>query len=340
MIKISLDYKEVPKIELHCHLDGSLRVETIIDLVKEENLFDILDIDPSSSIDFFRQISTAPKNSNSLLDYLKAFDIPVAILQSEKNLERATYELMEDASKENIKYIEIRFAPLLHTKNGLSVKQIISSVLSGIYKAEEKFNIKGNIILGCMRNMSEEDAVSVIEAGKEFLSSGVVALDLCGPEEDGFCEKYIGAFNLAKKYGYKKTVHAGEAATGKNILDAVELLGADRVGHGVRLRENSEAYRLVKEKNTALEMCPTSNIQTKAVKSLKDHPFYEYYRDGINVTINTDNRTVSGVSLSEELETIFKAFDLNKSDYIKIYKETVNVCFASENTKNWLLELI
>ncbi len=167
--------ENMPKIELHCHLDGSLRDETVLEIVSGENLFSELSL---SDIEKVKKVLVAPKDSDSLLDYLKSFDLPVGIMQTRESLERVSFELMEDAFEENIKYIEVRFAPLLHTKKGLDVKDVIESVLLGIHKAEEIYDIKGSLILGCMRNMSEEDAVLVIEEGKRFLEAGVVAVEL------------------------------------------------------------------------------------------------------------------------------------------------------------------
>jgi adenosine deaminase len=329
--------ENMPKIELHCHLDGSLREETVLEIVSGENLFSELSL---SDIEKVKKVLVAPKDSDSLLDYLKSFDLPVGIMQTRESLERVSFELMEDAFEENIKYIEVRFAPLLHTKKGLDVKDVIESVLLGIHKAEEIYDIKGSLILGCMRNMSEEDAVLVIEEGKKFLGAGVVAVDLCGPEEEGFCMKYKNAFALAKEYGYRITVHAGEAASGVNVFDAVTELGAERIGHGVRTNDSKEIYELVKSKNITLEMCPTSNVQTNAVKSFEEHPFYDFYRDGLRVTINTDNRTVSDVTLSSEIDFVLNYYNMTDEDYYCMYKYAVEASFTNEDTKRWLLSFL
>ncbi len=329
--------ENLPKIDLHCHLDGSLRVETIQDLVIKEGLIEEFEL---TDIRKVKDIAVAPKNSTSLVEYLKSFDLPVGIMQTKDNLERVSFELLEDASEENIKYIEVRFAPLLHTKKGLTIKEIIESVLIGIKKAEEKYDIKGNLILGCMRNMTEEDAILIVEEGREFIGSGVVAVDLCGPEDEGFCKKFTKAFNLAKSYGYRITIHAGEAASANNVYDAVKMLGAERIGHGVRIKDNKDVYKLIKDSKIALEMCPTSNVQTKAVGSFKEHPFYNFYIDGLKVTINTDNRTVSDVSLSSEIEFVLNYFNLTKEDYYEIYKNSAKASFANNDIKSWLISLI
>ncbi|MFI8578268.1 adenosine deaminase [Rossellomorea aquimaris] len=321
----------MPKIELHCHLDGSVRPETIIDIAKREGIHI-----PSFDIEEMKEELIAPLDCESLDEYLEKFSIPNAVMQSKENLKRITYELYEDAAKENVKYMEVRFAPLLHTQKGLSVEEIIGSVIEGMKEAEEQFDIKGNIILSCMRTMSAERAFEVVEHGKSFLGKGVVAIDLCASEEEGFCGKFIEPIALAREYGYRVTIHAGETGVGKNVLEAVEWLGAERIGHGVYITDCPEAYQVVKEKQIVLEICPTSNVQTKAVNQFRDHPLYDFHRDGIKITINTDNRTVSDTTMAKECELVWGEFAMSDEDYREIYMNSVEACFASDEVKEGL----
>jgi len=326
-----MNSKTLPKIELHCHLDGSLRPETIIDIAKKEG-FEI----PSYDIEGIKNELIAPTDCDSLDEYLKRFVIPNLVMQSKENLRRVAFELFEDCAKENVKYMEIRFAPLLHTAKGLTVEEIIESVIEGIKDAEEIHDIKGNLILSCMRHMSAQDAFEVVEKGKQFLGKGVVAIDLAGSEVEGFCEKFIEPMALAKKYGYRVTIHAGETGIGKNVLEAVELLGAERIGHGVFIRDCAEAYNLVKEKGITLEMCPTSNVQTKAVTGYGNHPVYDYHKDGIKVTLNTDNRTVSDTDMTKECSVVFDEFNISEEDYRQIYYNSIDSSFADKGIKEAL----
>jgi adenosine deaminase len=326
-----MKFFDLPKIDLHCHLDGSLRPETIIAIAKEENI----DI-PSFDINEIKKQVIVPLECPSLNEYLKAFMIPNMVMQSKESLRRVTFELFEDAAKENVKYMEVRFAPVLHTVNGLEIEEIIQSVLEGIHEAEEKYDINGNLILSCMRNMSADIAREVIEKGKKFLGKGVVAVDLCANEEEGFCEKFIEPISLARKYGYKVTIHAGETGIGKNVLDAVELLGAERIGHGVFIKDHMEAYKIVKDKNIVLEMCPTSNVQTKAVKNFSKHPIYNFHKDGIKVTVNTDNRSVSNTNMKKEFEIVSKEFNISSEDYKHIYLNAIKASFADFKIKEKL----
>ena len=326
---------KLPKIELHCHLDGSIRVDTIIDIAKKENI----KLDSYKKCDVEKLVQV-PNDCTSLNEYLKRFDLANKVMQKSEYIKRITFELLEDAQKENVKYIEVRFAPLLHVNEGLSIEEIIQSAIDGINEAEKIYDIKGNLILCCMRTMSEEDAILVVEEGKKFLNKGVVGIDLAGPEEEGFVNKYKNALELANKYGYKITIHAGEAASGQNVIDAINIGKAQRIGHGVRIKDMKDAYDLVKQTKVVLEMCPTSNIQTKAVENFNDYPLYDFYKDGINISINTDNRTVSNINLTHEIKLIFDNFNMNKDEYVDIYLNNVNATFADEPTKEWLRKLI
>lgn len=332
-----MNFSVLPKIELHCHLDGSVRPETIIDIAKREGISI-----PSFDKEEMKKELIAPLDCETLDEYLKRFSIPNLVMQSKENLKRIAFELFEDAAMENVKYMEVRFAPLLHTQKGLFVEEIIQSVIEGMKDAEEQFDIKGNIILSCMRTMPAERAFEVVEKGKPFLGKGVVAIDLCASEEEGFCGKFIEPIALAREYGYRVTIHAGETGIGKNVLEAVEMLGAERIGHGVFIKDCEEAYTIVKEKQVVLEMCPTSNVQTKAVNQLSEHPIYDFHMDGIIVTVNTDNRTVSDTTMAKECDLVSNEFSLSEEEYKQIYMNSVGASFADvktkENLKKYLQE--
>lgn len=327
-----MNFIEMPKIELHCHLDGSLRSETIIDIAKREGIQL-----PSFDKDELQKELIAPLDCESLEEYLKRFSLPNLVMQSKDNLKRITFELFEDAAKENVKYMEVRFAPLLHTGKGLDVTEVIDSVLAGMREAESHYEIKGNIILSCMRTMSVDSAFEVVEKGKRFLGKGVVAIDLCAVEEEGFCGRFVEPIALARKYGYRVTIHAGETGIGENVLEAVKLLGAERIGHGVFIKDCPEAYNIVKDQQVVLEMCPTSNVQTKAVHLYSEHPIYQFHKDGIKVTINTDNRTVSDTTMAKEYDLVGSEFNLSEEDYRQIYINSLEASFADEETKKWCL---
>lgn len=321
----------LPKIELHCHLDGSLRVETAIELAKKEGI----ELE-SYEYDKVKELLVIPEECESLNDYLKRFDLPVSILQRPENLERVAFELMEDANKENVKYIEIRFAPLFHLEKGMTQEEVIASVIKGIRKAEELYDIRGNVILSCLRHHSVDSVYEVIEAGKKFIGKGVVAIDLAGCELENFVKPYEEVMKAAREAGFRVTIHAGETGYGKNVRDAIELLGAERIGHGLFIFNDEEAYNLVKNKGVTLEMCPKSNIDTKGVTKYEEHPIYKYHKDNIKVNLSTDNRTVSNITLTEEFENVDKAFNIDFEDYKKIYLDSVDASFCTDELKEQL----
>lgn len=326
-----MKYKELPKIELHCHLDGCLRVSTVKELMDKEQI----NLNLKNYDDIKREL-VVPEDCPSLNIYLKRFDLPIKLMQNKENLTRIAYELIEDVSKENVKYIEIRFAPLFHKEKGLKVNEIIESVLEGLRKGEEDFGVKSNLILSLLRHMDVSTVYEVIEGGKEFIGNGVVALDLAGGEEEGFCKKFKDAFELARKYGYKVTIHAGETGFASNVKDAIELLGAERIGHAVAIENDKDVYSLVKEKGITLEMCPKSNVQTKAVASYEVHPIKKFLEDDLYVNLSTDNRTVSDVTLTDECENINVNHSLNIKDVEKIYRNSIKGAFCNKETKAWL----
>ncbi len=329
-----MDINNLPKIELHCHLDGSLRVETVIELAKKENI----QLE-SYDYDYVKNLLTVEEDCDSLDEYLKRFELPNEVLQTKENLRRASYELLEDAVKDNVKYIEVRFAPIFHTKKGLALEEIIESVIDGIRDAENKYDIKGNVIISCIRGLDLEHVYESINASEKYLGKGVVAIDLAASEREDFAYEYIEAMKIAKEKGFRITIHAGETGFGKNVRDAINLLGAERIGHGVYIFNDVEAYKLVKENGITLEMCPKSNLDTKAVNSYEEHPIYKYHKDNIKVNLSTDNRTVSNINLNQETNKLVETFKVDIDEYKKIYINSVNAAFCDDETKAMLLAI-
>lgn len=327
--------RNLPKIELHCHLDGSLRIDTAIDLAKKEGI----DLE-SYEFNEVKKLLSIDEECSSLDQYLEKFHLPNKLMQSKDNLKRIAFELMEDGARENIKYMEIRFAPILHINNGLSLEDVIEAVIDGIKKAEDIYDIKGNVIISCMRNFDMEHVYASIKAGEKFIKKGVVGIDLAATEKEDFAYDYIEAIKEAKRCGFRITIHAGETGFGKNVGQAVKLLEAERIGHGIYIYNDEEAYKIVKEKGTVLEVCPKSNIDTKAINEYREHPLYNYYKDDIKITLNTDNRTVSNINLSDEIDSVMNAFNLSLEDYKKIYINSVDAAFCDEETKERLLSYI
>ena len=317
-----------PKIELHCHLDGSVRPSTIHELLAGK-----------MSLEAVEKALKAPVPCDSLDTYLTCFKYPIEVMQTPEVLERIAFEVMEDAANEKVKYMEIRFAPQLHREKGMAYSQIISAVLSGIKRAEKQYDIKGNVILSYLRNTPVAGILDVIHAGQPFLGRGVVALDLCGGENDLFSGRFREAFDMARAMGYQITIHAGETGILENVLEAVSLLGARRIGHGTALLQSSQAMALMAAEKVAIECCPTSNLQTKAVKDIQEHPIVPLLEKGVSVSINTDNRTVSDTNMTGEWQRVTKVFDFSEKTIKKITAQSIEASFASEAVKLWLKSL-
>ena len=327
-----MNYFNLPKIDLHCHLDGSVRPETILDLAREQNI-----TLPSNDIEEIRTLMIAPETCPNLGEYLQRFDLPLSVMQTAEGIERISFEVFEDAAKENVKYLEVRFGPLLHLELGLTLEQVFDSVVAGMKRAESLYDIKGNYILSILRHMPTDRIKEVLDTAEKHLNNGIVAFDLAGAELPGFCETFIPYAKYAIEKGYRVTIHAGEQGVGQNVFDAVSLLGAERVGHGIHISGHEDAYALVKTKHVALETCPSSNIQTKAVESLATHPVKDFYQDDIQITINTDNRTVSNTTMTDEVRKVVEEFNLSREDYFNIYKISIEHAFASDAVKTHLL---
>ncbi|MGL6258919.1 adenosine deaminase [Vibrio sp. WXL210] len=328
-----MNYLALPKIDLHCHLDGSVRPETVFELAVKQGF--AMPEDKEAVINSL----SAPEDCQNLDEYIDCFDLPIKVMQTKDSLERISFELFEDAANENVKYLEVRFGPLLHQHLGLSISDIIESVVSGMKRAEAIYNIHGNYILSVLRDMPQDKIKAVIDAGVPWLNNGVVAFDVAGGERPNFCADFPEFTQYAVDQGYRLTIHAGEQWCGQNVYDAVTMLDAERIGHGVHMKDHSEAYSIVKDKAIALEICPTSNVHTKCIEAFSEHPISEFYKDGIVVTINTDNRTVSQTTMTDEVKKVVETFQLTKEDYSKIYTYSVNNSFASEAVKQHLLEL-
>jgi adenosine deaminase len=322
--------RELPKFDLHVHLDGSMRPETVIELVRK------LPENRKFATTFDIERALFPPQRCTLKEYLKAFEITVAVLQSEAALERAAYELCEDAATENVVYMEIRFAPLLHLQSGLKPQQVVQAVLAGMHRAESVYPIKTGLILCGMKHEPPARSIQTARLAAEYLEKGVVAFDLAGPEMDFPPALHHQAIEIAKQAGLHVTIHAGEGCCPEQIKEAIDL-GAERIGHGVYLYKDEVTERVVMEREIPLEVCPTSNLQISGVmNSYSEHPFKRYLDEGIPVTINTDNRLMSQIDVTHEFEKVIDAFSLSEDEIKTILLNSASAAFAPEEVRNSL----
>ena len=286
--------RELPKAELHCHLDGSLRPETLLELGREYRV-DMPARTPEKLADFMRV-----DDAEHLEDYLRRFDITISVMQTADSLERIAYELAEDSAREGVRYIEVRNAPLLNVAQGLTLAEAVEAPIRGLRRAEKDFGIVGRFIICSLRNLPVETSMEMARLAVDFRNDGVVAFDLAGAEKGNPASAHRAAFAYARENNLAVTVHAGEGDGADSVRQAVHICGANRLGHGTRLIEDPELTQYVNDRRIALEICLTSNVQTRVTESYAAHPLREFFDRGVNVTLNTDNRLMSGTTLTGE----------------------------------------
>jgi adenosine deaminase len=286
--------RQLPKAELHCHLDGSVRPATLLELAREARVQ--MPRHTAEELAEFMRVDDA----NSLEDYLRRFDVTVSVMQTEEALERIAYELAEDAAEDGVRYIEIRNAPILNVVHGLTLVQAVEAPLRGLRRAEKDFGIIGRSIICALRAFTPEESLEMAQLAVEFKNDGVVAFDLAGGEKGHPAARHVAAFRYAREHNLAVTVHAGEGDGAESVREAVHICGANRIGHGTRLIEDPDLMQYVNDRRIALEVCLTSNVQTKVSDSYEAHPLREYFDRGLNVTLNTDNRLMSGTTLTDE----------------------------------------
>ena len=315
--------QSLPKVLLHEHLDGVLRPQTIIELAKNGDYDQLPTQDPEELAGWFHQGA----NQGSLPKYLEGFAHTIAVMQNEEALERVAYEQAEDLSHDGVVYFETRFAPLFHTRKGLTHQQVVSAVLKGLERGRKDFGISSGLIICAMRNM--DVSLEMAELAVDFRQRGVVGFDLAG-EEGGYPpKKHVDAFHYIQRQNFNITVHAGEGFGKESIWQAIQYCGAHRIGHGTRLVDDiavtdgrvvklGDLAQYVLDKRIPLEICLLSNVHVGAARSLAEHPFKLFYQEKFRVTLNTDNRLMSNTSMTKEFEAARDTFGLTMDDFEKI----------------------
>jgi adenosine deaminase len=320
--------RKLPKAELHLHLDGSIRVSTIIELAKEQGV----ELPTYDEVEL-KKLVTVDLNCQSLEEYLRGFDITLRVLQRSYAITRALYEVCEDAVKDGVRYIEVRFSPILHVRGGLSLSGVMEAIVQGHVMAEYNLPIKVGIIVCGMRQLPSKVTQNLAEIAWRYRHKGIVGFDLAGPEEGFSSKHHKDAFVLVRSKCINCTLHSGEGAGWESVQDSIQFCGAHRLGHGVRLIENEALFKLVVDRGIAIECCPTSNVQTKAVKRLEDHPIRKFFDAGAIVVLSTDNRVVSGVTLSEEFQLIQKVFGFTIEEIVRMIDYGFKASFMEASTK-------
>jgi adenosine deaminase len=333
--------RSLPKVVLHDHLDGGLRPETIIQLARDQGYTKLPTEDPDELREWFHRGA----KRGSLPLYLEGFSHTAAVMQTEEALERVAYEMMEDMARDGVVYIETRFAPVFHTEKGLHWDEVVNAVLKGLERGRKDFGVGYGLIICAMRNMTRSQEMA--ELAVDFRDRGVVGFDLAG-EEGGFPpKKHVDAFHYIQRENFNITIHAGEAFGKESIWQAIQWCGAHRIGHATRLIEDikidkhepgkiasmGHLAQYVLDKRLPLEICLTSNVDTGAVSSLKEHPFGLYYKYKFRVTLNTDDRLMSNTSMTNEFKIAQQAFKLGLDDLEKLTINAMKSAFLPYNRR-------
>ncbi|MDO7908618.1 adenosine deaminase [Paenibacillus sp. JX-17] len=325
--------RKMPKLDLHLHLDGSVKTATILDLARQRGI-KLPAVDADGLIPHMK----VSGRCGSLVEYLSKFDFVAGFLHTGEALERVAFELVEQAAADNCEYIEVRFGPQLHRGEGLSCYDAIGHVLQGLQRGEQVYGVTSRAIAICLRHHSIRDNLEVIEAAAAYKGKGLAAVDLAGPEAEYPAELHREVFERAQALGLAVTIHAGEAAGPENIREAITRLGATRIGHGVRLREDKQVFHMVHDQGIVLEMCPISNYQTRAVADWNVYPIREYFDAGLKLTVNTDNLTVSNTSIHEEYSILMDKFGFRLKEIGQLILNGVDAAFLEPAVKRRMKE--
>ena len=321
---LSEEFLDRPKIDLHCHLDGSMTLESIREILGKDVTMEEVQVQ---------------EDCRSLTEYLKKFDLPLECIQTAEGLKKAAKDFLLGLRKDNIKYVEARFAPQLSRHQGLNCKKVMEAVLDGLEEAKAQCGIDYEVIACMMSHHDEETNLRMLQECREFLGEGLCAVDLAG-DEGGFPrKKFYPLFEAAKKMDYPFTIHAGECGDVNNVLLAAEW-GAKRIGHGIAMMGHPEVQELIAKKHIGVEMCPISNYQTKALQPGTTYPIREFAKAGVPVTINTDNRLVSNTSIAKEVRFLNEHFGITEEELMQYQLNSVEIAFCDDSVKHQLWKML
>ncbi|MFT5286594.1 MAG: adenosine deaminase [Planctomycetota bacterium] len=330
----------VPKVLLHEHLDGGLRPQTVLDLAAAANYSELPESEPDKLADWF----FAGADRGSLAQYLEGFRHTIAVMQTAEALERVAYEFCEDLAAENIVYGEVRFAPHLHTLNGMGLDAVMIAVLRGLRNGSKDCNVGTGLIVCALRNQTADLSLQLVELALAYREQGCVGFDLAGEEAGHPAKDHLEAFQLAKRMNFSITIHAGESFGPESIWQALQYCGAHRIGHGTRLVEDLVIYddkvikvgllaQYILDHRVPLEICLSSNVHTGAVKSIEEHPFKLFNDLGFRLTLNSDNRLMSRTTLTDEYMLAVEKFDCRLDDLETLSINGMKSAFTHYDTR-------
>jgi adenosine deaminase len=324
-------YINKKKAELHLHLDGSLRASTVRELAVSEGV-----LDSSLTTQRVKEILKVDDDSTTLVDYLKEFELPLKVMQTKEGLARTAFELIEDLASENYIYVEIRFAPHIHLAKGLTLAEVVEAALSGVARGQARCGVRAGLILCILRHMPLETGMEIVALAEKYRNRGVLGIDLAGDEKHYPPGLFKPVFDIARERKINITIHAGESAGPASVTEALDM-GASRIGHGVRAVEDKQVLERLAGEGIALEVCPTSNLQTRVYEDFSKYPLKQLIQAGVAVSLNTDNRTVSDTNLDREAELITRRFGITQSEIDSMLENSIKKCFLPEKERAELL---
>jgi adenosine deaminase len=324
--------RRLPKAELHCHLDGSVRPATLLELAREYDVRMPAD-DPEALAEYMRV-----DDARNLEDYLERFDITLSVMQTADAMERCAYELALDAADEGVRYLEMRYAPTLNTLQGLEPGAVLEASLRGVQRAERERDITARVIVCSLRHYDPALSLELAKLAVAYRDRGVVGFDLAGGEANNPASRHAAAFDWCKDHGLACTCHAGEGDGPSSVRQAVHDCHAHRIGHATRLIEDEALLREVHERGIALELCLTSNVQTRATDRYETHPLKRYLARGMNVCLNTDNRLMSGTTLVDEYHHAAVQCDCTFDELAGMALDGFRSAFLPEDERRALVE--
>lgn len=319
-----MDFQTLPKIELHLHLDCSLSY-TVVSR-----------IDPSITEETYRNDFIAPAKCTNLVDFLKRALKSVALMQTEDELRLVTFDVFEQLQRDNVLYVEIRFAPLLHTQKHLSAESVVEIIEEATAKASQVTGIEARLILCTLRHFSTEQSLQTVKLVERFRGTHVAALDIAGDEAGFPIDAHIPVFQYAVDNGIPRTAHAGEASGAGSVWETLKYFRPSRIGHGVRSIEDPALVEHLRKEGIHLEVCPTSNVQTNLCDTYADHPINRLYESGLSLGVNTDARTITNITLTQEYEKLQRVFGWEKSHFLRCNLNALRSAFLPEAVKHGL----
>ena len=326
----------LPKVELHRHLEGSLRLTTMLEVAQQHGVSA-----PVSMFNLSGMVQIQDQDPMTFTNFLDKFKTLRLFYKSPDVIHRVTREAVEDAAKDNCRYLELRFTPVaLSRAEGFPMHDVMGWVIEAAKAAAEKYHIKVGLIASVNRHESPELAEQVAWLAADRIKDGILGLDIAGNEAEFKSDPFHGIFKEAKQAGLHVTVHAGEWGPAENIRDAIENLGAERIGHGVKVADDANVKALAKERDTVFEVCVTSNFQSGVVPELKDHPLPRMIEDGLKVTINTDDPSVSRITLTREYQEIHTELGVSLDKIKQSILLAAKSSFLNDEDKAELVDLV